>query len=496
MKQRFLEFEADLDRRCLYRAGQEVPLRPKAFQVLEVLLTNHERLVTRKELFEEVWDGAAVTDDVLAGVIAELRKALGDDPKTPTCIRTVPRQGYRFVAPIAQEVAAAADPVEVDPVPEPPARWKRRLLMAAGLIMLASGAAFAVWRSGILRPAPVYLREIAWWTFDETRGTAVHNSSGNGADGTLFGNARRAPGKFGLALDLTNSPAPAGANGFDEKSAFPAGDRSRSVTAWFLAKSTSGAITTIFNYGPDDRGWHPASSVNVQMRADGRLLVGLEKANYGLDSRDRFDDGRWHQVAAVFRGASSPGETHLYVDGRERAAGRIAPRDTAGRLLGFIGASPGGETPFRGLIDDVRVFTGALKPNTVASLTRSSLGAADVEIGGSKFFFLPVHEGVSIQPDLSAEHAESITNAGMDFGGMQFAHTTNGCSIAYLEGADVGQDLRMSADLQTPRIARVAELRPGFISAANWLRRGTGSLAERRRGTRCSFILSGWFRCE
>jgi len=451
LKQRFLEFEADLDRRCLYRAGREVPLRPKAFQVLEVLLTNHDRLVTRKELFEEVWAGTAVTDDVLAGAIAELRKALGDDPKTPSCIRTVPRQGYRFVAPIATIATIPSDlTVPANPVPVPP-RWaKRPVLVATSLIILAGAIAFAVWRIRLLHPAPVNLREVAWWTFDEPRGTALRDSSGNSADGTLFGNATRAPGKSGYALDLTTGPAPAGANGLDGKSALPVGDRSRSVTAWFLAKSTSGAMTTIFNYGPADLQWRPAASVNIQMRADGRLLVGLELANLGLDSRDRFDDGRWHHLAVVFRGPPSPGDTRLYVDGREQAAGRIAPRNTAGKLRWFIGGSPAGETPFRGLIDDVRVFNGALKPETVAALYRCALPAADVEIGGAKFFFLPIHDGAEVQPDLSAEHAESVRNAAMDAGGIQFARAENACSVAYLKGADVGQDLRMTADFLTP----------------------------------------------
>src|SRR5689334_17754448 len=100
MVYRFQDFEADPAKGCLTRNGEEVPLRRKAFQVLITLLEHQDRAVSKDELFAEFWQETAVTDDVLAGVIAELRKALSDNPKAPIFIKTVPKLGYRFVGAV------------------------------------------------------------------------------------------------------------------------------------------------------------------------------------------------------------------------------------------------------------------------------------------------------------------------------------------------------------------------------------------------------------
>src|SRR5262249_49040364 len=98
MVYRFHPFQADAAKGCLLRNAKEIPLRRKAFQFLLALVETRDRLVTKDELFAAVWPDTAVTDDVLAGVITELRKALGDNPKSPLYIKTVPRVGYRFIA--------------------------------------------------------------------------------------------------------------------------------------------------------------------------------------------------------------------------------------------------------------------------------------------------------------------------------------------------------------------------------------------------------------
>lgn len=89
----------------LYKEGAPVPLAPKAFAVLEYLLENAGRLVSKRELLDAVWPGVFVGDAVLKVTIGEIRKALGDHPRTPTFIETVHRRGYRFI------VSAGAPPV-------------------------------------------------------------------------------------------------------------------------------------------------------------------------------------------------------------------------------------------------------------------------------------------------------------------------------------------------------------------------------------------------
>lgn len=96
------DLEIDPARLCMRRAGAEVALRQKSFQVLFYLLEHRARLVTKEELIEHVWEGAAVTDDALVQSIVELRRAFGDDSRRPRFIRTVPKAGYQLIAPVSE----------------------------------------------------------------------------------------------------------------------------------------------------------------------------------------------------------------------------------------------------------------------------------------------------------------------------------------------------------------------------------------------------------
>ena len=69
--------------RRLFRAGREVMLAPKAFDVLAFLVTRSNQLVLRDQLMKELWPDTFVDDHALSFQIAEVRKALGDDPKAP-----------------------------------------------------------------------------------------------------------------------------------------------------------------------------------------------------------------------------------------------------------------------------------------------------------------------------------------------------------------------------------------------------------------------------
>jgi DNA-binding winged helix-turn-helix (wHTH) protein len=87
---------------CVRRNGEEQHLRPQTFQVLLFLLDQRQRLVTKEEILEHVWQGAAVTDDALVQCIVDLRKALGDDPRHPRFIKTIPKSGYCFIAEVEE----------------------------------------------------------------------------------------------------------------------------------------------------------------------------------------------------------------------------------------------------------------------------------------------------------------------------------------------------------------------------------------------------------
>ncbi len=95
----FEGFSLDFANEQLLCDGQAVALTPKAFAVLRRLVEGGGQLVTKEELLRAGWAKTHVSDGVLKVIILEIRRALGDDPAAPRFIETVPRRGYRFIAP-------------------------------------------------------------------------------------------------------------------------------------------------------------------------------------------------------------------------------------------------------------------------------------------------------------------------------------------------------------------------------------------------------------
>ncbi|HEY5443388.1 MAG TPA: transcriptional regulator, partial [Pyrinomonadaceae bacterium] len=96
----FDNFVVDAGKSVLSREGQSVPLTPKAFEILLVLVRNPGRVLKKEELIEEVWPDAFVDENNLPRNISSLRKALGEGPAEHKYIVTLPGQGYRFVAEV------------------------------------------------------------------------------------------------------------------------------------------------------------------------------------------------------------------------------------------------------------------------------------------------------------------------------------------------------------------------------------------------------------
>jgi predicted ATPase/DNA-binding winged helix-turn-helix (wHTH) protein len=95
-----LPVRLDLTNECLWRGAQAIPLRPKTFAVLRYLLDHPGELVTKAAILDAVWRDITVADGGLMVCMHELRRALGDDPKAPRFIETMPRRGYRFIGHI------------------------------------------------------------------------------------------------------------------------------------------------------------------------------------------------------------------------------------------------------------------------------------------------------------------------------------------------------------------------------------------------------------
>lgn len=108
----FGPFRLDPAERLLLRDGEPVPLEPKVFDTLVLLIRNSGRLLRKDELLSEVWPDAVVEEGSLTRNISTLRRALGDGENGLRYIETVPRRGYRFVASVSEMGDESLDPVK------------------------------------------------------------------------------------------------------------------------------------------------------------------------------------------------------------------------------------------------------------------------------------------------------------------------------------------------------------------------------------------------
>jgi TolB-like protein/DNA-binding winged helix-turn-helix (wHTH) protein len=183
---RFATFTVDLVSRELWNDGQKVPLQEKPFQILAILLEHAGQLVTREELQHKLWPADTFVDfeHSINTAIKKVRETLGDSGDHPRFIETLPRRGYRFIAPIERsgEHHAATQPIAdplgtdsvVDPQPQDLDRYlgsletavhgeqsvgqkasrrHRFLLVGAGILVLTVVAA-SIWYKYARRNAP------------------------------------------------------------------------------------------------------------------------------------------------------------------------------------------------------------------------------------------------------------------------------------------------------------------------------------------------------
>ena len=135
----FDEFRLDVANACLWCRDEPIHLTPKAFEVLQYLLNHPGQLVTREQLLAEVWPEVVVGDSAPASAIRELRKALGDDARTPRYIETVHRRGYRFIAQLSDDKVSNIVPA-VRELPKPRRRVYRHYWLAAFVVVVIGAA--------------------------------------------------------------------------------------------------------------------------------------------------------------------------------------------------------------------------------------------------------------------------------------------------------------------------------------------------------------------
>ena len=160
-RRRFGVFELDTRSGELRKNGVKVNLQEQPFQILQALLERPGELVTRDELRRRIWprDTFVAFDHSLYSAMTKLREALGDTAENPRFVQTLPRRGYRFIAPVEgngtsskPQEPLAVSVMNIDPAPEPartsPVKPKLSWRVASLLLaFIAAGASWVAWRA-------------------------------------------------------------------------------------------------------------------------------------------------------------------------------------------------------------------------------------------------------------------------------------------------------------------------------------------------------------
>jgi TolB-like protein len=115
----FENYAFDTDRRELHRGAEVVAIAPKVFDLLDLLIRNRERVVSKDDLINAIWDGRSVSDEALTTRLNAARSAIGDSGQEQRLIKTLPRKGFRFVGAVLQEGRTGAPLADDGPIEHP-----------------------------------------------------------------------------------------------------------------------------------------------------------------------------------------------------------------------------------------------------------------------------------------------------------------------------------------------------------------------------------------
>jgi len=183
---RFGAFELDLQNNELRRAGVLLKLSPQQFQVLRLLAENAGQLQTREEIQREVWgtDTFVDFDRNLNVCVAQIRSTLNDDSDAPRFIQTVPKRGYKFIAPV-ERVGAPVEQPPVEPARRSAGSRRTSMIVTAVTLIGAAlvGAGYLRWR----QPAPSNRVMIATLPFENLSGDANQDMFTDGLTEEIIG---------------------------------------------------------------------------------------------------------------------------------------------------------------------------------------------------------------------------------------------------------------------------------------------------------------------
>jgi len=107
----FEDYAFDTDRRELRRGTDAIPVAPQVFDLLDYLIRNRERVVSKDDLIDAVWNGRIVSDAALTTRLNAARSAIGDTGERQRLIKTLPRKGFRFVGTVEEPERPTVEPI-------------------------------------------------------------------------------------------------------------------------------------------------------------------------------------------------------------------------------------------------------------------------------------------------------------------------------------------------------------------------------------------------
>jgi TolB-like protein/DNA-binding winged helix-turn-helix (wHTH) protein/Tfp pilus assembly protein PilF len=187
--------EPDLNTVC--RNGETVHLQPKVMKVLVCLAQRAGKPVSKEELLQSVWTDTFVTDDVLKRSISELRRVFGDDAQESRIIQTIPKRGYRLLAPV-HPVTPQAEPLGTpgnEPVwRETGSKQVLRLALAIVLLAVLAAAVLLRWKHrSEVKHSSIRIRSIAVLPLENLSSDAVQEYFSEGMTDGLITNLAQIP---------------------------------------------------------------------------------------------------------------------------------------------------------------------------------------------------------------------------------------------------------------------------------------------------------------
>jgi TolB-like protein len=217
MIHKFADFELDTAKFELRSRGQSVAIEPQVFRLILLLLDNADRLVTRDEIIDQIWNGRIVSEAALSSRIKSARQALGDSGASQHMIRTIHGRGFRFVCPLVGAVFSTQSATAGQP-PEGPANrqleQERPSIAVLPFALVNQAGEYAGWAQALPHDLIAELSRLHW-LFVIARGSSFRFSSATadvsevgralGVRYCLTGTIEHIAGKTAVVLELANT---------------------------------------------------------------------------------------------------------------------------------------------------------------------------------------------------------------------------------------------------------------------------------------------------